>query len=68
MKQALKSSGTHCTMKHMEISMCGLLLLDVAKAADNEFHTPYRSSHHIVGSVENEDDHTPIGRKSDKLV
>ena len=55
MKQALKSSGAHCTMKHMEeISMSGLLLLDTAKAADSEFHTPYRSSHHVIGSVEND--------------
>lgn len=55
MKQALKSSGANCTTKHMEdISMCGLFLLDTAKRADQEFGTPYRSSHHTVRSAEND--------------
>ena len=30
------------------MSMCGLFLLETAKKADEEFQTPYRSSHHTV--------------------
>ena len=32
--------------------MCGLLLLDTAKAADVEFQTPYHSSSHTTSSAE----------------
>ena len=36
----------------VDISMCGLFLLDAAKRADQEFQIPYRSSHHTVRSAE----------------
>ncbi len=49
LKQALKSSGSNCTPKHMEeLSLCSLFLLDVAKKIDVQTGTPYRSGHHTV--------------------
>ena len=49
LKQALKSSGSNCTHKHMEeLSLCLLFLLDVAKKVDLQTGTPYRSGHHAV--------------------
>ena len=55
LKEALRSSGANCTEKHMEeLSMCALLLLDVAKKSDLEFSTAYRSSRHTVRSAEDD--------------
>ena len=55
LKEALRSSGVNCTEKHMEeLSMCALLLLDVAKRSDHEFVTPYRSSRHTTGSADDD--------------
>ena len=34
------------------MSLCGLLLLDVAKKADEEFRTPHNSSHHTIRDAE----------------
>ena len=49
LKQALRGSGSNLTITHMTtMSMCGLFLLEMAKKADQEFQTPYRSSHHTV--------------------
>ena len=49
LKQALRGSGSNLTISHMTtMSMCGLSLLQMAKKADLEFQTPYRSSHHTV--------------------
>lgn len=55
LKEALRSSGANCTEKHMEeLSMCALLLLDVAKRSDREFGTPYRSSRHTMRSADDD--------------
>ena len=55
LKEALRSSGANCTEKHMEeLSMCSLLLLDVAKRSDHEFDTPYRSSRHTIRSADDD--------------
>ena len=48
-KQALKASGTNCTEAHMvDVSLCGLFLLQVARQVDEQIRTPCRSSHHTV--------------------
>ena len=55
LKEALRSSGVNCTEKHMEeLSMCALLLLDVAKRSDHEFGTPYHSSRHTTRSADDD--------------
>ena len=55
LKEALRSSGANCTEKHTEeLSMCSLLLLDVAKRSDHEFDTPYHSSRHTIRSADDD--------------
>ena len=55
LKQALKSSRSNCTPKHMEeLSLCSLFLLDVARKSDLQTGTPYRSGHHTVKDDNND--------------
>ena len=54
-KEAIRSSGTNATEKHIEdVSICALLLIEAAKKADQAFGVTPKSGARTVRSAEND--------------
>ena len=45
----MKASGSNPTKTHMvDVSLCGLLLLDAARKVDSALKTPFQAGHHTT--------------------
>ena len=45
----MKASGSNLTKTHLvDVSLCGLLLLDAARKVDSALKTPFQAGHHTT--------------------